>query len=405
MAPTSWMREGYAMRWFARDYGLAGLQRLAQGIEHARLELGQLIEKQHAEMRKAHLAGTRAGAAADQRRHARRMMRRAEGSLGGELAAHQLARERVHHRDLEHLLGRERRQDRGEPCGEHRLAGARRPDHQKIVAARGRHLENALGAFLALDVAQVGERYGIAIDIGLGPRQRLQALEVIDERQQVRGGQDVDVLAGPGGFRAARGRTDQPLADGVGADGGRKRPGHGADRAVERQLADGGEAGDGVGRDRLHRDHHGEQDRQVELAALLGQVGRRQVHGDVLEGHAEPDSVQGVADALAAFRDGLVGQPDDHECLLAGRDAHLHLDRTGLDADERERGNMPVHAAPMRNADSLAGGVRRRKNIKGTTPVSPEVVPQGVGAHCVVECRNRAADNRGQCLFVTAESD
>jgi hypothetical protein len=59
----------------------------------------------------------------------------------------------------------------------------------------------------------------------------------------------------------------------------------------------------------------------------------------------------------------------------------------------------------MRNADSLAGGAERRKNIKGTAPVSPEAVPQGIGALCVVEGRNCAADNRGQCLFVTAESD
>jgi hypothetical protein len=54
----------------ARDDRLPGLERLAQGVEHARLELGQLVEKQHAEVREADLAGPRPRAAADERRHA-----------------------------------------------------------------------------------------------------------------------------------------------------------------------------------------------------------------------------------------------------------------------------------------------------------------------------------------------
>ncbi len=124
----------------------------------------------------------------------------------------------------------------------------------------------------------------------------------------------------------------------------RQRAGHGADRAVERQFADRRVAGDRVGRDRLHRHHHGEQDRQVELAAFLRQVGRRQVHRHVLVGQAEADGVQRVAHALGAFGHRLVGQSDDDEGVPAGRDAHLHLDGAGLDADESERGNLPVHA-------------------------------------------------------------
>jgi hypothetical protein len=42
----------------------------AQRVEHPRLELGQLVEKQHAEMREADLARSRPRAAADERRHA-----------------------------------------------------------------------------------------------------------------------------------------------------------------------------------------------------------------------------------------------------------------------------------------------------------------------------------------------
>ena len=73
--------------------------------------------------------------------------------------------------------GEQRRQDRGKARGEHRLAGARRPDHQEIVPAGGRHLEHALGALLPLDVGEVGERARLAREVRLGPTQRLQPLK------------------------------------------------------------------------------------------------------------------------------------------------------------------------------------------------------------------------------------
>jgi hypothetical protein len=49
----------------ARDHHLAGLERLAQRVEHLRGELGQLVEKQHAEMRECDFARAWARAAAD----------------------------------------------------------------------------------------------------------------------------------------------------------------------------------------------------------------------------------------------------------------------------------------------------------------------------------------------------
>ncbi|MGZ5913836.1 MAG: hypothetical protein ACXWJU_00710, partial [Hyphomicrobium sp.] len=53
--------------------------------------------------------------------------------------------------------------------------------------------------------------------------------------------------------------------------------------------------------------------------------------------------------ALAAFGHHLVGQPHDDERGLPRCDAHLHLDRARLDADERERGNLAVYAPPRRS--------------------------------------------------------
>jgi hypothetical protein len=94
---------------------------------------------------------------------------------------------------------------------------------------------------------------------------------MIDEREEVRGGQHRHLFVRPGRLRPAGGWADQALAHGIGADGGRQSTRHAADRGIEGQLADGGKAFDGVGRDGAHGHHHGERNRQVEVAALLGQ--------------------------------------------------------------------------------------------------------------------------------------
>ena len=55
---------------------------------------------------------------------------------------------------LDGLIGIERRKDRGEGPREERLAGARRPDQEEVVPARGGDLEGALGRLLADDVME-----------------------------------------------------------------------------------------------------------------------------------------------------------------------------------------------------------------------------------------------------------
>jgi hypothetical protein len=134
----------------AYDRHFAGFQRLAQRIEHLGLEFRQLVEEKHAVMGERNLARPRMQAATDQGRHAGGMMRRPERPPVGQRAALDHAGDRLHHGDFEQLRRRQRRQDRRKPCGQYRLAGAGRPDHEKIVAAGGGHFERALGAFLAL---------------------------------------------------------------------------------------------------------------------------------------------------------------------------------------------------------------------------------------------------------------
>src|SRR3546814_2653967 len=82
-----------------RDADLARLQRLAQAVEYAALELGQLVEEQHAEMREADLARPHPDAAADQRGHRRRMVRGAERP-----GANQASRSEEHTSELQSLM-------------------------------------------------------------------------------------------------------------------------------------------------------------------------------------------------------------------------------------------------------------------------------------------------------------
>ena len=89
--------------------------------------------RQPLEIGEVAIARPRAQSAADQRRHAGGMMRRAERTAIGERAALDLARDRGDHRDFQQLRRRQRRQDGRQPRGQHRLAGAGRTDHEYIV--------------------------------------------------------------------------------------------------------------------------------------------------------------------------------------------------------------------------------------------------------------------------------
>jgi hypothetical protein len=55
----------------------------------------------------------------------------------------------------------------------------------------------------------------------------------------------------------------------------RQHAGDGGERAVQRQFAQSGIAGDLVARQHVHGGEQAERDRQVEVAALLEEIGRR----------------------------------------------------------------------------------------------------------------------------------
>jgi len=133
----------------------AGLERLAQHLEHPAIELRQLIEEQHAVMRQRNLAGARIAAAAHQRYRGRGVMGRAIRALSPTLQA-KAAGERLNRRSLQRIGFVHGRKDAGQPLREHRLAGAGRADHQEAVAAGSGDFQRALRVCLAFDFGEVG---------------------------------------------------------------------------------------------------------------------------------------------------------------------------------------------------------------------------------------------------------
>ena len=166
---------------------------------------------------------------------------------------------------------------------------------------------------------------------------------------------DLHLGAGPGGLRSAGRRTDQAFAARVGADRRRQHAGDRRDRAVEAEFAQHGEARQRVVRHRADRRHQAERDRQIVVAAFLRQVGGREIDGDAARRQREAGGDQRGAHALLGLGHRLVGQADDVEGRQAGRDLHLHVDRAGLDALERHRGDALDHGCPSTARVAVAG--------------------------------------------------
>jgi hypothetical protein len=252
--------------------------------------------------------------------------------------------------DFEQFGGRQRRQDRGQPCREHRLAGPGRTDHQEVVAAGGGDLQCTLGAFLALDVDQVEQGAFRLAHLGLRSRQHLGALEMVGELDQRAGGDNLHLRARPCRLRPAAGRADPALAAGIGADRRRQHAGHCRNRAVEAKLAQDRVAAERIMGDRSDCGHQPERDRQVVMAAFLGEVRRGEVDRNPPRRQREARCHQRGAYPFAGLRYRLVRQPHHVEGGNAGRDLDLDIDRAGLDALERDRGYTLDHEFPRRSA-------------------------------------------------------
>lgn len=138
----------------ARDGDVAGFHRLAQHVQHAAVELGQLVEEQHAAMGQRDLAGARHAAAAHQRRAGGGVVRGAKRPPLPLLDV-EAAGQRLHGGRFQRFLVAHRRQQADEARGQHGLARARRSHEQHRMVAGRRHFKPALDQHLSLDVGKV----------------------------------------------------------------------------------------------------------------------------------------------------------------------------------------------------------------------------------------------------------
>jgi hypothetical protein len=122
--------------------------------------------------------------------------------------------------------------------------------------------------------------------------------------------------------------------------------------------------------DHAHGRHHRQGDRQVVVAALLGQVGRGQVADDPAPRHGQAQAGKGGADPFSAFAHGLVAKAHEDEVRLAAGELHLHVHGPRLDPLERDRDDARSHASqpldPVELSTTPARGAGRIKNKKRT---------------------------------------
>ena len=332
------------------------------------------------------------------------VVRRAEGALRQKRRpGRQEPGDGVDLRRLERLVERERRENRGDAAREHRLAGAGRADHQKVVSAGDGDLHRALGHLLALHLGEVrrsGRRarvaeHGVEVHGGrarpaaVGARDEVRGVlqtvhrphaEPLDDRRLVR------VLGGDEQIRDAR-RAE--------ADRKRQHATHRAQLAAERELAGEGGApkvedrsGCGGGRsagtgatgrpagdDRSRGDQHREGDRQVEERAVLVHVGRGEVDDDAAAKRIEAGVGESCLHAMAALANARVRKTDNDRLRISrARDVDLHVDAEGVDAGDgtgKESGEADVHAGSA-GRKRTAGGKRgcapaRRAEPKGAS--------------------------------------
>ncbi len=136
----------------------------------------------------------------------------------------------------------ERRQDAGQPLGEHGLAGTGRADHEDVVGSGGGHFERTLGHGLAADFAEVGRRGRIGMVAVARGRGRGELVGTVDQRDrlgQVAHAVDPDALDDRRFGCILRGHDQVGDALAARADGDREGAAHGSYGAIERELAGG----------------------------------------------------------------------------------------------------------------------------------------------------------------------
>ena len=235
---------------------------------------------------------------------------------------------------------RQRRQDAGEPLGQHRLAGAGRADHQDVVAAGRGDFEGALGRGLAAHVAEIGRGFGFRANgrcaTATAGENSSGRVEQRDHFGQVRTPYTLtpSTTAASAAFSAGTIRLAMPCSR--------------AQTAIERAPRTGRMAPSSESSpmkmcwsSALHGAHRAQDPHghgQVEAGAFLAHVGGREIDGDAFVGIAEAGVDERALDALAAFPDGDVGHADHDGIPRVAGCEHVDFDIDQVSIDAVNRG-------------------------------------------------------------------
>ena len=137
--------------------------------------------------------------------------------------------------------------------------------------------------------------------------------------------------------------ADQPAPLGRRGHRRRERPDHRHQRPVERQFAKRHGLGRHVARHHVQRRQERERDRQVEMRALLRQVGAREVDGDPPRGQRDRERRHGRPHPFPRLGNRLVGQAHDGEGRQPGGHRALDFHQPRLDPLKCDREGAPGH--------------------------------------------------------------
>ena len=316
------------------------LQRLTQDFERLPLELGKLVQKQHAMMGKAHLPGMRRHTAADDGHAGIAVMGRAERPLRHKSMPVEQARYAVDLGDFQSLFKTEGRKNAGHTLGQHGLAASGRPDEQKVVRPGSRYLHSPLGALLPLHVGKVQRE----------ARERLRGVRLAGGKlglphkeghglaQSLRGKHGKPFHHG--GLPGILGGRDEPA--GLLASGKERKGEHTGNRlqpAVQRKFGRREPAVQHIRRNDAGCRQQAEGQRQIVGRAFLAAVGRGKVHCDAGSRKLEAGILQGLEHTLPGFAHRAFGKAHHHEgrhTLPTAID--LEIDPVGVNAVESAAG-------------------------------------------------------------------
>ena len=343
----------------ARDGDRPVLQRLPKGLQRRPVELGQLVEEEHAAMRKGRLAGPRTGAAADDRRGRRRVMRRSERRPVYQWSSSgKKSRDRVDSGDLERLLDGQLGEDPRESPGEHRLACPRRACEEEVVPPGRRDLQGPSRALLPANVGQVRAASAVA-PLRRDDRWRLAGSAQIRTRlRQVLHCNRLD--SGQRCFGRRLRRTDEAVKPCPPRRLRRhERSGHRANATVQRELAEGGVLGEPLSRNLMRGRENRQCNGKIEARALLPQTRGSEVDRDAPERPFELGARDSAPYALLRLLACLVRQADDGEPGHAALEVSLHLDRSRFEPYKGMSCRAREHISKLRRTSArMARGWR-----------------------------------------------